>query len=330
VKLVLRLLAYVVALALFAAGAFVIGTHAGAALSNAASGGAEIGKLGVEELARLVLADAPGSPVWQLGVGAGLAALGLLLARPVARVTLGFRRPKTAATATKSLRSIAHDLGNPDPSVRLAAARTLTQLAKPATIPALVKALRDSKSEIRGQACEGLSKITGLTFDFVDIAPQSVRDESVKQWEAWWQTHKAAILAGRDPRSVGTVTGLEPAPVPVAEAPEPEAAPGPELPPPDEELPPPPADVEIIPEAVDDSLDKTPAKPMPAVGLPAQPESKGRNVSVGDLVRRKRQHQGSPPQAPPAAVDKGSDAPSGWPLTARDAEEGEDDDLPPP
>ena len=93
-------------------------------------------------------------------------------------------------------------LRSSDPDVRLDAATSLRRAVDASTIPSLIGALMDPAEAVRGQACEALADITGETFDFVDIGPESMRAESVAMWRAWWRQNKDAILSGADPRKL--------------------------------------------------------------------------------------------------------------------------------
>jgi hypothetical protein len=288
VKVVLRLVQYIVALALFLAGALVVGVHVGAVLKGtSAPEGLGMPALALD-LFKRALGSSPESPAWQMAPGLVLAAIGLMVARPPLNLTLAFRKPQEKQ---KSLRTIVHELTAPDSATRLKAAKTLTKLAKPSTIPAFIKALLDKTSEVRGQACEALENMTGLTFDYVDIAPEAVRKESVRQWLTWWQSNKAAILAGADPKTVG---GGAPA----------AAGPGDdeELPNPDEEPgvgrgTPAPGGTAAVgsgtpqPGSVGAVGRGT---PVPGGVSRQTPAPGGRNLSVGELLRRKRIREGTP------------------------------------
>jgi len=334
VKVVLRIIQYIVALALFAAGALLVGVHVGAALKGAppAPEGMGVPELALD-LLKKALASTPELPVWHIAPGLILAALGLIVARPPLRIKLATKKPPERQ---KSLRTVVHELTAPEVSVRLAAAKTLTKLAKPSTIPALIKTLLDKTTEVRGQACEALENMTGLTFDYVDIAPEAVRRESVKQWLAWWQSNKAAILAGADPKTVG---GAQPSGT--------EAGSGDEA-----------SVVSRATPVIGENEAIRDPTPMPGSvaavvrGTPAP--GSGRNISVGELIRRKRVREGTPLPGAMAAVETPTDTGPGAsveektvetaaadtdaaPLPApEDAGESEDflpspdDDLPPP
>lgn len=196
-KIILKLLQYLVALALVVAGAYVMALALALGLAKAK---VEVKPVTVAEFPQLLRTGAENAEPLALAAGAGIAVLGLLVARPVLSLRLG-RRGKRERE--KTLEATLQDLGDADSRVRLAAAEALTEAAQPSTIPALIRALRDSVSKVRGQAAEALEHMTGLTLDFMDVAPRAVREESVGRWKAWWDTNKAAILAGSDPRSLG-------------------------------------------------------------------------------------------------------------------------------
>ncbi len=316
-KTVLRVVQYIVALALFVTGALLVGIHVGAVLKGAppAPEGAGMPALALD-LLKKALASTPESPAWHMAPGLLLAALGLIIARPPIDLTLAFRKPPERQ---KSLRTVVHELTAPDGATRLKAAKSLTKLAKPSTIPALIKALLDSTSEVRGQACEALEKIAGLTFDYVDIAPEAVRKESVRQWLTWWQANKAAILAGADPKTVG-----------VGAAPGPDAASdGDELPSPDDG----PAVGRLTPPVGDNEAIRDPTPPPGSVGTVGRgtpvPGGVGRetpvpevsrNLSVGELIRRKRARGATPlPGAVPSVAETDDAEPDAAPDAPPDA-----------
>jgi len=283
-KVVLRIIQYVVALALFAAGALLVGVHVGAVLKGAPPAPEGMGMPAMAlDLLKKALSSTPESPVWHIAPGLLLAALGLIVARPPVRIKLATKKPPEKQ---KSLRTVVHELTAPEDAVRLAAAKTLTRLGKPSTIPALIKALLDKTTEVRGQACEALEGMTGLTFDYLDIAPEAVRKESVRQWLAWWQSNKAAILAGADPKTVG---GAQPS---GTEAGSGDQAAGvgrgtPQI-----------GENEAI-------RDPTPSPgSVAAVGRGTPAPGGGRNLSVGELLRRKRVREGTPLPGAMAAVEK--------------------------
>ena len=202
-KIILKLLQYLVALALVVAGAYVMAIALALGLANAK---VEVKPVTVAEFPQLLRTGAEHADPRALAAGAVIAVLGLLVARPVLSVRLGRRGKRDRE---KTLEATLQDLGDADSRVRLAAAEALTEAAQPSTIPALIRALRDSVGKVRGQAAEALEHMTGLTLDFMDVAPRAVREESVGRWEAWWDTNKAAILAGSDPRSLGEDAEVE-------------------------------------------------------------------------------------------------------------------------
>jgi len=222
-KIVLKLLQYLVALALVVAGACVMAIALAHGLAKAK---VEVKPITDAAFLQQLRTGAENAEPLELGAGAGVVLLGLLVARPVLSVRLGKLGKKERE---KTLETTLHDLGDAASRVRLAAAEALTEAAEPSTIPSLIRALRDSVSKVRGQAAEALEHMTGLTLDFMDVAPRAVREESVERWQDWWAANKAAILAGTDPRSLG-----EDADVELVEPVDDEA-----LLPPEEPLPPP-------------------------------------------------------------------------------------------
>ena len=360
-----KLLRYLVALLLVLAGACVMGYHIGAALS-----GADLATIEIADMVKLAVADATNSPVWHLGLGAGLAVVGLLVAAPVVTISFGVRKPREEK---RSARALVHDLGSPDAKKRLSAARELSALAEASTIPAFIKALRDSNSKVRGQACEGLLNITGIDFDFVDVAGESVREEAVQKWEVWWKQNKSQIIAGTDPKSIGegnVTAAVESAPAPAPRkptrrqpgrgtsitraikrtggsgrvTPRPSAgAQGAKV-----------GRTSPAPKRTTPAPKRTTPAPKRTSPVPGKKEEKtesGRHLSIGELVRRKRQKEDmeaappgggkwvgdeepKPSAAPPAKADEpvfGGDVGTPLPEGGGDTElPSPDDELPSP
>lgn len=328
----MRLIRYLVALLFVVAGACIIGFHIGASMA-----GADVETLAVLDIVKLSIKDAAHSPVWHLGFGAGLALVGLLVAKPVVAITLGMRAPKDEK---RSAKSIAHDLANPDAKIRLKAARELTEAAEPATIPVLVRALRDPVTKVRGQACEALLGITGLDFDFIDMAGEAVREESVAKWDAWWKLNKAAILGGTDPKSIGAGAIGDDADEEEAAAPpvrrstsgrvvSQETTPAPRRKTSiTNRIPPKPSGAarqSPVPGRTTPAARQTPAprtspvpRKSPRPSTSGDTSESGRQLSVGDLVRRKREKQLG--VAPPSGSWVEDDAPSPAPPGVADAD----------
>jgi hypothetical protein len=297
---------YLLGAALVLAGAGYLGLRLAASLA----GPEDIFEKPLVEQLRLAVT---GADPKQLAVGGALALAGLLLARPVFSISIRFGRRRKARRGKKlSLEQAVEELRSADPEVRLDAVNDLLSAAAPSTIPALVRALGDPTTKVRGQACEALANMTGETFDFVDIAPESVRAESVAAWKAWWRENKEAILSGTDPRDVaGKPTGVAASAVTRPAA----ASPSPRSP-----ATRPAASRGSRPSAGRTARTAAVRRPSPArerapasdAGTPAKP---GRQASIGEIVRRKRMRQaegaaeersrfrpvGTPPQpaAPP-------------------------------
>ncbi len=202
-KIVLKLLQYLVALALVIAGACMMAIALAHGLAKAK---VEVKPITDAAFLQQLRTGAENAEPLALAAGLGVAVLGLLVARPVLSVRLGKLGKRERE---KTLENTLHDLGDADSRVRLTAAEALTEAAEPSTIPSLIRALRDSVSKVRGQAAEALEHMTGLTLDFMDVAPRAVREESVARWDDWWAANKTAILAGTDPRSLGEGADVE-------------------------------------------------------------------------------------------------------------------------
>jgi hypothetical protein len=266
-----------------------------------------------------------------LAVGAAAALAGLL----IARAPFSMAPAKGRARERKRLPpgKAVDDLRSADPEVRLEAATDLLSAARPSSIPALIKTLEDPTTKVRGQACEALANMTGETFDFVDVAPESVRAESVAKWRAWWEMNKDAILSGTDPREVA---GAAAAPVGLSTA-------EPELPPLDDDVP-----------TREFAGAGAAASAAPPPGTTRAPDSgrrssrkSGRNITLDDMRRKKqmreaRQAARGQPRAKPVTPKPGPAPPvpatpeepeaadaSGGPTDLSDLPSPDDDELPP-
>lgn len=328
-RIALRVLLYLVAAASFVSGAYVLAV--------------EVGIRAGEERAKIeparpqppmydsVLRAVEGASPAGLALGLGGVVLGLLLARPFATIRVGARGDDRKRT----LQDIVNDAFHQDQNVRLEAVSALSKLCKPQTIPALIRALRDNVTRVRGQACEGLENMTGMTFDFMDVAPKSARDKAVLRWTEWWKRNERAILSGADPRSLaeeGAASSGEEQDFDamVAAAAErasgrPSSRVGPAIPTPSPEPRPPaaPAPVpsppgEDVPAVPDSPGDAPPSGGVGAPGAPPTPGGVGRvtpvpgSISLGEYVRKKREREssrvGKPvPKPPGPAGPKGKD-----------------------
>lgn len=332
-KIVLKLLQYLVGLALVVAGAYVMALALALGLSKAK---VDVQKVAPADFAQLLRTGAENADPLGLAAGAGLAVLGLLVARPAFSIGLGGRSRKERE---KSLDVLVQDLGDADSRVRLAGAQALTEAAEPSTIPALIRSLRDSVSKVRGQAAEALEHMTGLTLDFMDVAPKAVREESVRRWQDWWESNKAAILAGADPRSLGAADDVEPiddeALLP-PEEPLPAPTPRPGSVRAVERTTPPPGSVGAVdrttprPGAVG-TVDRTTTPPGSLAAADRRKRSKSAVISLKEAVRRKhmRQSAGGATHVRVAPPPPESPAPP-QPAPPADSGEEPEGDLPPP
>jgi hypothetical protein len=96
-------------------------------------------------------------------------------------------------------RYIQSERSRSDKQKRQMAARILSDLAQPWSIPDLIKLLADDDKEVRYQAAKALRRLTSLTFgrspeDWRD-RPQKNNEEAHRKWQSWWQENK-----GRYPR----------------------------------------------------------------------------------------------------------------------------------
>lgn len=193
-----RMVRYLVGATLVLAGAGYLAF--GLALSLAHRGGQASMELAEGSRLDLLVRAFAGADPKHLAVGAAAALVGLLIARAPFSMAPG--KGKARERKRLPLGKAVEDLRSADPEVRLEAATDLLSAAKPSSIPSLIDTLEDPTTKVRGQACEALANMTGETFDFVDVAPESVRAQSVARWRAWWQMNRAAILSGTNPRDV--------------------------------------------------------------------------------------------------------------------------------
>jgi ferric-dicitrate binding protein FerR (iron transport regulator) len=96
-------------------------------------------------------------------------------------------------------RYIESERSQSDEKKRHMAARILSDLAQPWSIPDLIKLLADDDKEVRYQAAKALRRLTSLTFsrspeDWRD-RPRKSNEEALRKWQSWWQDNK-----GRYPR----------------------------------------------------------------------------------------------------------------------------------
>jgi hypothetical protein len=244
-----------------------------------------------------------------LATAAAVVVVGLMFARPIFPITLDWKKKRRQRKM--SVKQALEGIRSRDPDVRLDAATSLGRAADASTIPTLIGALMDPAEAVRGQACEALAKITGETFDFVDIGPESMRAESVATWRAWWGQNKDAILSGADPRRLAAepvdLAAAAPArptsgrtrrprritskTLPVRRPPAPAIGPAvePELPSLDDDVP----DHEIaaaIDQVVsaDEAARAAPRRTPAPTSRRGRSSGSGRNVGLGDLVRKRR------------------------------------------
>jgi HEAT repeat protein len=92
-----------------------------------------------------------------------------------------------------------------DESVRQASAEALEQIALVRTLPALIKALDDNDSRVRGAAFRALKEITrrdfaydkddkGLEKTYEADKPLPERKKAQEKWEAWWKETQGIVV----------------------------------------------------------------------------------------------------------------------------------------
>jgi HEAT repeat protein len=92
-----------------------------------------------------------------------------------------------------------------DEAVRQASAEALEQIALVKTLPALIKALDDNDSRVRGAAFRALNRITNRDFEYEKDdkglaktyeadKPLADRKKAQEKWEAWWKDTSGVVV----------------------------------------------------------------------------------------------------------------------------------------
>ena len=87
-----------------------------------------------------------------------------------------------------------------DEAVRQGSAEALEQIALVKTLPALIKALDDNDSRVRGAAFRALNRITNRDFEFEKDKsyepdkPLPERKKAQEKWEKWWQETAGVVV----------------------------------------------------------------------------------------------------------------------------------------
>jgi HEAT repeat protein len=92
-----------------------------------------------------------------------------------------------------------------DEAVRQASAESLEQIALVKTLPALIKALDDNDSRVRGAAFRALRQITNRDFEYEKDdkglaktyeadKPLADRKKAQEKWEAWWKETSGVVV----------------------------------------------------------------------------------------------------------------------------------------
>ena len=76
---------------------------------------------------------------------------------------------------------------DPDAFVRRITVEGLSEFRDPDSVDTLLGALADSEAIVRNTAYLALKKLTGETFPFDADAPRDARQNSLRQWQQWWQ-----------------------------------------------------------------------------------------------------------------------------------------------
>jgi hypothetical protein len=88
-------------------------------------------------------------------------------------------------------------LSNGDPHKRHQAARILTEMAQPWSIPQMIELLNDNDGEVRFYAARALVRLANQTMG---KNPDDWRREkfvnSIAEWDKWWQAHKDRYPGG--------------------------------------------------------------------------------------------------------------------------------------
>jgi len=121
------------------------------------------------------------------------------------KITIGDRLAKAVMDEpAKAEDKSAADWAN-DESVRQASAEALEQIALVRTLPALIKALDDNDSRVRGAAFRALKEIThrdfeyekddkGLSKTYEADKPLADRKKAQEKWEAWWKETQGVVV----------------------------------------------------------------------------------------------------------------------------------------
>jgi HEAT repeat protein len=91
-------------------------------------------------------------------------------------------------------RYIQSERSRSDLDKRRRAAKILSDIAQPQSIPHLIELLADDEPEVRYQAAKALERLTrhtqGTRLEDWRDQPRAALEGSHKQWQAWWEKNK--------------------------------------------------------------------------------------------------------------------------------------------
>ena len=104
---------------------------------------------------------------------------------------LGFTRSPEAHEAVVAA------LGDEDGIVRFEAAAALLQQGDMTAIPKMIEYLGSDEPQFRYKSIQALRLATNRDFDYHFSASPELRDRSLRQWRAWWETEKNRLMIRR-------------------------------------------------------------------------------------------------------------------------------------
>jgi hypothetical protein len=112
--------------------------------------------------------------------------------------------------ATRDSRLVEHihaipaSVAETSPDLRYERARALLRLGDFQAVPTLIEGLRDERPLARALCSQSLIEATHENFGFDPRGEDTVREEAVKKWEAWWSSRQG------DPLISGSKTEKKP------------------------------------------------------------------------------------------------------------------------
>lgn len=123
---------------------------------------------------------------------------------PLKRAAAATALARTPAGAPPEARALLHD---PDATVRLAVAQTLTEMKDRSAVPALIALFGDVPAKRLWHAEEMLRRLAGRDSPEITIGEDKETAQKCREaWEAWWRKHGATVELARldeTPRLLG-------------------------------------------------------------------------------------------------------------------------------